>query len=311
MYLRGCAPVIWRCEDQAQLGVDPGYAQVLNGLSDQDQTFLSHLPIVLTRQHLYRATRSARLSPSRARRLIRLLGERGMLVEGNSPPLSAAGVYRERLGQDAREWAARLARASVTLLGSGPLVLALCRLLLEAGVGSLVVEDLRVVTEIGRQFPGHRVRGPGGGQPDLVVLVGWHVLDPVRERPLAQAGLDHLVVTIGEVSTRVGPVLSDTGPVCRSCLELWECEADACWPAVATQARLLRPAEVDPLILAQAAALAARAVTDYLAGGQAQAAFWGSASVSVDGAHVTGRVRRWRPHPECLCAQTADRLPSA
>lgn len=310
MYLRGCAPVIWRCEDQAQLGVDPGYAQVLGDLSDQDQAFLSHLPIVLTRQRLYRATRAARLSLARARTLIRLLGEHGMLIEGNSPPLSAAGIYRERLGHDAQAWTTRLTAASVTVLGSGSLVLTLCRLLLEAGVGLLVVEDQRVVTELGRQFPDHRLRGPGGGHPDLVVLVGWHVLDPVRERPLAQAGLAHLVVTIGEVSTRVGPVLSDAGPVCRNCLELWECEADACWPAVATQARLLRPTEVDPLILAQAAAVAARAVTEYLAGDDQVMAFWHSTSVSVDGTRVTGRLRQWQPHPQCLCAKAAGRQPT-
>jgi len=124
----------------------------------------------------------------------------------------------------------------------------------------------------------------------------------------------------GGAGVRVGPVLGGGGP-CSTCLDLWERDADPCWPALATQMRTLSMPEVEHLVLHEAAASTARAVIDTLVGrasgadgtgdktepgGEASggsAAWWSTHSVEVTGEEPRGRHRTWERHPECLCSQ--------
>ena len=98
---------------------------------------------------------------------------------------------------------------------------------------------------------------------------------------------------------RVGPLLAPGSPPCATCLDLQERDADPQWPAVATQLRLLAPPPTETLLLHQAAALAARAVTEVLSGrGQR----WAGRSVEISGVEAVGVERLWTPHSECLCS---------
>lgn len=307
MYLRAHAPVVWRCQTEAQLGVDPSWAVRLDNLDQTDQAFLSALPHIITRQSLYRARRVARMPMGRANELMEQLTERGLLVSQSLPPASNEDVYWERLGVSRSQHAGRVHRARVVLLGTGRLASLLAQALLDAGVGTLLTEDPVLVSQLTRRYPGQHIQRGDDTVPDLAILVCAHVMDPLRERALTQDGIRHLPVVIGEVVTAIGPCLSPASPLCRSCIELWHCEEDPCWPAVATQARVLPPPQVDPLVELQAAAAAARIVVDCLCEDGEHA--WEETSLEVGGCDVTGRLRRWRPHPRCLCAQRATHAP--
>ena len=170
------------------------------------------------------------------------------------------------------------------------------------------------------RFPALRTRAPLRTRPDVMVTVDAHVVEPLLARRLAQEGIIHLPVVVGEAGVRVGPVLGSGGP-CSTCLELWERDADPCWPALATQMRTLPMPDVERLVLHESAALAARAVVDTLlgqappvedaAGGCSgtgdptggSALWWATHSVEVDGRDPLGRRRAWQRHPECLCSQ--------
>ena len=98
-----------------------------------------------------------------------------------------------------------------------------------------------------------------------MVTVDAHVVEPLLARRLAQEDVVHLPVVVGEAGVRIGPVLNGQGP-CSTCLDLWERDADPCWPALATQMRTLPMPEVEHLVLHEAAASTARAVIDTLVG---------------------------------------------
>ena len=144
--------------------------------------------------------------------------------------------------------------------------------------------------------------------------------EPLLARRLAQEDVVHLPVVVGEAGVRIGPVLGGGGP-CSTCLELWERDADPCWPALATQMRTLPMPDVEHLVLHEAAASTARAVIDTLIGQESRgngtqdetepggeksedsAAWWSTHSVEVTGREPRGRHRAWERHPECLCSQ--------
>jgi len=157
-------------------------------------------------------------------------------------------------------------------------------------------------------------------RPDVMVTVDAHVVEPLLARRLAQEGIIHLPVVIGEAGVRIGPVLGGDGP-CSTCLDLWERDADPCWPALATQMRTLAMPDVEHLVLHESAALTARAVIDTVLGHAAginadgddadpgseptgcSATWWATHSVEVTGQEPLGRCRSWERHPECLCSQ--------
>ena len=170
------------------------------------------------------------------------------------------------------------------------------------------------------RFPAVRTRAPLRTRPDVMVTVDAHVVEPLLARRLVQEDIAHLPVVVGEAGVRVGPLLGAGGP-CSTCLNLWERDADPCWPALATQMRTLPMPEVEHLVLHEAAASTARAVIDTLIGQESRgngtqdetepggeksedsAAWWSTHSVEVTGQEPRGRQRTWERHPECLCSQ--------
>jgi len=196
--------------------------------------------------------------------------------------------------------------------------------LAEAGVGTILSTrspgDGGLEPLLSARFPAVRTRAPLRTRPDVMVTVDAHVVEPLLARRLVQEDIAHLPVVVGEAGVRVGPLLGAGGP-CSTCLNLWEQDADPCWPALATQMRTLPMPDVEHLILHEAAALVARAVIDTVLG-QAlpvtsaadgpepggepagrSAAWWTTHSVEVTGKEPLGRVRSWESHPECLCSQ--------
>ena len=217
-----------------------------------------------------------------------------------------------------------MSQAVLALHGVSALAQEAALWLAEAGVGTILStrapKDGGLEPLLSARFPALRTRAPLRTRPDVMVTVDAHVVEPLLARRLAQEGIIHLPVVVGEAGVRVGPVLGGGGP-CSTCLELWERDADPCWPALATQMRTLPMPDVERLVLHESAALAARAVVDTLlgqappvedaAGGcggtgdptGGSALWWATHSVEVDGRDPLGRRRAWQRHPECLCSQ--------
>lgn len=302
MRVRGDAPVLWRTTGQTQIGVEPGRSLVLTGLTAAEQQLLDHLPRRMSPDDVYRASRRCRVPLPRAQDLLGRLRAEGVLRGGGSRPTTPEEQYWERLVHSPRSRAVRLRAKRVALFGSGPLAHELAALLAEAGLGAVLPEDEAVGAQIVARFPGTDTGAPLDTIPDLTLTLDPHVIDPVRARALAQAGARHLPVTLREVSVRVGPLFEPDRPVCHDCLDLWEADADACWPAIATQARLLPEPVLERLLLHQCAALAVRAVLDCLGDAPDR---WRAASMELSADEPLGVARRWSPHPRCLCSRTS------
>ena len=302
MRVRGDAPVLWRTTGQTQIGVEPGRSLVLTGLTAAEQQLLDHLPRRMSPDDVYRASRRCRVPLPRAQDLLGRLRAEGVLRGAGSRPTTPEEQYWERLVHSPRSRAVRLRAKRVALFGSGPLAHELAALLAEAGLGAVLPEDEAVGAQIVARFPGTDTGAPLDTIPDLTLTLDPHVIDPVRARALAQAGARHLPVTLREVSVRVGPLFEPDRPVCHDCLDLWEADADACWPAIATQARLLPEPVLERLLLHQCAALAVRAALDCLGDAPDR---WRAASTELSADEPLGVARRWSPHPRCLCSQTA------
>lgn len=295
--LRGRCPVLWRKPGQCQIGADPAQALIIDDLSDAEQHMLLRCADAVSLDDFSRAARLTHTLPARAQALVGRLRSLGVLVD--TPHASDDEYYWEHLICAPSERTQALRDATVALLGTGPLVTQVALLLADAGVGSVLTEDPTTDAHLRTRYPRLRSRR-GTRQPtDLAVLINSHVIDPVRERALSQDGVAHVVVVCREVTISVGPLFDDAAPVCRTCLELWECDADPCWPAVATQARLLPPPPLEGLLCQQGAVLAARAVLDCLVDNPRA---WHGMSVDLSASVPVGQIRRWQPHPQCACS---------
>ena len=299
MRFRGQSPILWRRVGQSQIGTEPGHAVVLDGLSPQEQQLLDRLPPDLSPGDVYQVARWSEVPVARARQILSALDEAGALTRDTPTPTSGDALYWERLADSPQARAHALRDGIVGVIGGCRLARELVSLLAEAGVGTLLAEDEELSDWAGALVPPVRTRAPLETRPHLVVTVEGHLVEPLRAQDLSVAGVAHLPVVVREVSVRVGPLLAPGRPPCATCLDLWERDADPQWPAVATQLRLLDPPQTEALLAHQAAALAARAVTDVLSGRRQR---WVGRSGEVSGLEAVGVERLWTPHPECLCS---------
>ncbi|TFH51605.1 hypothetical protein E4J66_11305 [Actinomyces viscosus] len=333
MRIRGGCAILWRQQGVSQIGTSPGRRTIVSDLSLAEQRLLDELARSLEAGGVYRAARRSRVPVTRARQIVEDLERQGVLVSSATSELGGAdGVYWDRLGADARGRGAALAQAVLAVHGISALAQETALWLAEAGVGTILStrspKEGGLEPLLSARFPAVRTRAPLRTRPDVMVTVDAHVVEPLLARRLAQEDVVHLPVVVGEAGVRVGPVLG-RGGLCSTCLDLWERDADPCWPALATQMRTLPMPDVEHLALHEAAALTARAVIDTLLGrtgavdGAAEAAddatanrpeaggalgsgsdaWWATHSVEVTGQEPLGRARSWERHPECLCSR--------
>ena len=230
MRVRGQSPILWRCLGQSQVGAEPGHAVVVDGLSYQEQQLLDRLPTSMSPGDVYQVARWSEVPIARARELMSVLDEAGVLTRDASTPASEDEVYWERVSDNPRVRTQALRRGVVGIIGGGRLAHELVALLAESGVGALLPEDEELCAWTDALDPPVRTRMPLGTLPDLVVTVEGHLIEPVRARGLSVAGVAHLPVVVREVSVRVGPLLAPGSPPCATCLDLRERDADPQWP---------------------------------------------------------------------------------
>ena len=140
------------------------------------------------------------------------------------------------------------------------------------------------------------------GAPDeaaLVVLVADWVVAPADHTRWLNRDVPHLPVVVSERSVEVGPLVEPGLGPCLYCVHLARTDADAAWPAVATQLLGRAPRELGALEVAETASFVARRVLERLAEGPGAARSWRFDA----GGGVSART--WGRHPGCRCAVPA------
>jgi len=129
--------------------------------------------------------------------------------------------------------------------------------------------------------------------PAPTIVVAHRLLDPRRAARLVAADIAHLPVELAGDQVTVGPLVVPGRTACPSCLFEHRVDADPDWPLVAAQL-LGRPAvPTDPVVLLEAAVLAARLLRN--------AETVAARSVTVSAASARRTWTAHRPHERCLC----------
>ncbi len=310
--LRPQTPVLRRGPDQVQIGVDSADAVILTGLSaNVDWVF----PMLDGCHHVHALTRacsSRQVDPQLVVRLLGLLGDAGLLLEG---------------GRAGRPPASPPATSRVRLVGAGSLGTAVAELLVDSGIGTLYVADSEPVDRIVHPTAGalatnaealgselgarsQRLRSaarisvvnhwskPDGLRLDLTVVAAdtWEC-DRVIADALVRADQPHLLVRPRGAEVVVGPLVIPGQTACLRCTDLTRAAADPVWPTVLRQLCRLR-CTTDPALIGWAAGTAATQALGYLNAGLPET--YGH-TVELGAPEYCTRWRAWAAHPECGC----------
>ncbi len=189
-------------------------------------------------------------------------------------------------------------RGRVSVTGSGALADELRELLAEQGV----------------------LADPGESTPDLAVIVAGWLVGAEDHGTWLRRDIPHLPVVVGDAGVTVGPLVEPGSGPCLYCVQLTLTDADAAWPAIATQLWSRPAPPLGGLQLAEAAAFAGRRVAERLEvgteastgstseRGQASTGSTSDGAVSWRLETATGELseRRWMRHAECRCAAPAE-----
>lgn len=259
-------PHVWRSPSSVQFGVDRPTA-VLESVSNADERMLEALLRGVPRSALTVIAGACGVAESDVDTLLAAL----------TPVLLADGAEPRRSESGSR----RTGDPHVVVDGDGPFAASVGALLAAEGVhvrrGSDWRDDERV---------------------DLAVIVCDYVVAPERYGVWLRRDIPHLVVVAGDTTVRVGPLVEPGLGPCLYCLDLARRDQDAAWPAMASQL-LEQHSPVDSaLLVAEAAATAARAAIARLESGRSDLA---SSSRVIDAVTGTVSVLEHRPHAECGC----------
>ena len=202
----------WRGPSAVQIGLDTRLGTVVDGLPCDDRTLIEQLGTGIDEP---REARSADPEPhgDRARELVRLLGDAGVLIRSRAgrAALARVGPHRHRLAPDAEVWsvvhegagdawellAARSLR-EVEVVGAGRTGASLATMLAAAGVGRVRVSDPGLVSP-------HDIAPAGAGVADvgqprgLVARQALHRLGHRQRQPVmggAAASRPDLVIIV-------------------------------------------------------------------------------------------------------------------
>jgi hypothetical protein len=322
---------VWRDTATVQIGLDPARALVLSGLNVAETNLLRGLD----GRHDYATLRARAIEAggdaSVADRLLDLLHEAGVVIDGDdlpagdprtdplAPDRASVGLLTGAPDGGAQAMAARCEQW-VEVRGAGRIGTSVARLLDAAGVGRITVVDAATTTShdvcpggLDRRHVGH----PRGSEsqrlvrqrtepatepasPALIVIAPPPGTVASPAAALLSAGVPHLLAKVVEVTGMVGPLVLPGRSACLRCLDLHRTDRDPAWPRIVAQASQLRPAVAacDVTLAAQVAALTAQ---------QALAHLDGFTAATVDGTieivlpYGLPRRRSWQPHPACGC----------
>lgn len=338
---------IWRDGSTLQLGVDPGRATVLTGLTPALLGALDLLDGTRLSHEISRDAREVGSGPAAAAALVDLLHGAGALDDASGRPLTGSADDRARMAPEhaslsllhpapglARELLAGRRRAHVRVVGAGRVGANLARLLAASGVGGVSLDDpelLRPADLMPGSIPGGAIGTPRQltladlPEPlrptfDLVVLcpIGSMEIPVTVASALLVDGIPHLVARVRELTGVIGPLVLPGRTCCLTCLHLHRSDRDPAWPMISAQ--LLGPERDDDpaaaALCASVAGLACLQALDFL-----DSPHQGDASGHPATAGGTlelrlpdWRLRRrsWSVHPLCGCVDVAAKAqPSA
>ncbi|MDR0593017.1 MAG: ThiF family adenylyltransferase [Bifidobacteriaceae bacterium] len=334
MKLKNGLRVLWRSPKEIQIGTDPRLAHTIEILHPREFETLKLLETEQTPARLRRVHARAGGVRERVDQLLAELRDHNLLASTNltaetqvppaaRPTLAAEAETRSLIEPDGWKTLAQRAGQSVTVYGLGRTGAHVALALAASGVGTLQIHDPRAVRQrdLGQVYDRYHVRMPRAEavaqivsqhypscqirahqrftRPDAAVLIGEEVTDPTRAAYLTQRRINHLAITIEDISITVGPYVVRQAPPCLRCQRLWATEQDPSWPALATQrftCSAIHARGEDPTLAAIAGNLAAAQVLQALAG-QSPAAHAKAATISLP-----DYIPQWHAieaHPRC------------
>ena len=261
-------PFVWRSPTSAQFGIDHP-SVVLPRVTGADERMLGALRIGVPRPGVSMIGRQWGATEPDVRRLLHALEP----VLQHEPPNEGPHTDEPHTG-------------TLALAGTGPTAQAVATTLSRCGFD---------VHRAEQEDPGRKLR------PGIAVLVAHYVVDPGLRGYWLRDDVPHLPVVFGDTEVHIGPMIEPGNGPCLYCLERQRADADAAWPAIASQLLGTRSPAETPLICAEVAALVARIVVSRAQGGAAPE----PVSWHLDVVSGTVSTRQERPHPLCLCTGLA------
>ena len=255
-------PLVWRDPHSVQFGVDSPVA-VLQGLSNAEERMIAALVAGVSRGGL------------------ELVADRAGVDRG------VVTLLLERLAP-----ALRSPARSIVPPGS-----------MEPPLSGVVVTGVGATADrvrssiVGARYPSAVPAEPTRGVR-LAVIVAHFVVDPADRGRWLRRDIPHLPVVLGDTSVRLGPIVEPGAGPCLHCLELHRTDADAAWPAIATQLLGRRSALDGALLAGEVAGIACRRALARLAGARDDAV-----ATTLENGEASSR--EWAPHPECGCLAIA------
>lgn len=208
--------------------------------------------------------------------------------------VSQSGLAMLSRGRDA-ERDALLARLAPVL--AAPDTAAALPTVAISGVETISGAIVPVLAESGVQvIAGAEVGDLRDARPHLAIATGHFVLDPELHAFWLRRDVPHLPIVLSDTAVTIGPFVEPGSGPCLLCLELHRRDADAAWPAVASQLLGRRSRAESAVLLAETAAAAGRMVLARLSAGAGAAA-----SLRIDATTGIRTWRTWSVHPECGC----------
>jgi hypothetical protein len=325
---------LWRSPSCLQLGLNQQRAMVIDDLPEPLAALLKRIDGIRSTTELLTEAQAAGSTRHDALRMLADLHRCGLVREASAAEHGPPGWHRVALATEAASWAVHTTHATrhllcarreatVRVVGSGRVAVAVATALASAGVGYLAMHTSGAVavadlgtgyqpgdlgrTRIAAAVDAVRRCAPGviidaRRRPDMIVLCDVVVPEPAMVTELLDTRIPHLVGYAHEGTAVVGPLVWPGRSSCLRCAELHRADVDVVWPKLAAQLVGLIPAA--GLACTQlAAALTVEQVLAALAGpgtGLPIPPTWGAA-LELD--PVRGTLRRHpRPaHPRCGC----------
>lgn len=251
-------PLVWRSPSSLQLGIDRPVV-VLEEVSEAQERMLSALVAGTMRPALELLAAVAGADLVAADQLLRSVGP-ALLDTGVAPP-----------------------PPTVMIAGRGATVERMAEALASSGVApKLVGSDLAAAA----------------GSSDVAVIVAHFVIEPDFHGVWLRRDRPHLPVVFGDTGARIGPFIEPGSGPCLWCLERQRTDADAAWPAIASQLWGRRSPLDRGLVASEVAAHATRMLLSRLKAGPAASA----TSLHLDASTGMTGPTAWQRHPECGCA---------
>lgn len=270
--------VYWRDATTVQIGLDPRTALTIDGLSPDEQDFISRLTESHTRVDMESSAKSAGIKPQRLAQILYKLREAHVLWDDEAKRLPAPSqpTMLSRAGDRSH--------ATVLLTNVDALSVAIALALVRAGVGGIVFSDNGIVGTADHPIlQKHWLGLPRSqafvtalrqcssdirttGTPDIAVVTGSHLIAPASTSRLMDEGIPHLLAWAEEVDVLVGPLVQAGVTACASCVYQYRSNEDEAWSLLAPQAlashALLPPTNT----LDMASSVGAQAVLAFLDG---------------------------------------------